>query len=69
LVACKNCRPDASDEFLAGDDLLPKQVAAALGLNLILDMEASDTGPGVFCDGPGNVGWASESVLACEVDV
>jgi hypothetical protein len=69
LVACKNCRPDASDEFLAGDDLLPKQVTTALGLNLVFDMKASDTGPGVFCDGPGNVGGATESVLACEIGI
>lgn len=61
-VASDDRSANASDEFLAGHDLLAHQVAASLGLDLVLDVAGSETGADVLGNSARNHGGTTEAV-------
>jgi hypothetical protein len=68
LVARDDGGADAGDELLAGHDLFAEEVAAALGLDLVLDVARSDAGAVVLEDGARNRGRATEASVGVSDD-
>lgn len=62
-VASNHCSADASDELLPRDDLLAHQVAAALGLYLILNVARSETSADVLGDSATDHGRSTETIV------
>lgn len=62
-IAGNDSSADTGEEFFARHDLFAHEVAAALSLDLILNVHTSNAGGDVLADGASDIGRATESKI------